>query len=249
MLDEENRKKDNRADEMMQMFAMKMSKQLETIEDMHNQQLQQLLNRIEQLEDQQQQQQQQQQQEEQQQHQQQQQQQQLKEMTKTLKEVTLRQQLHENSSLDGKLLWKINNFAERTRQACSSTVTALHSAPLYTSKYGYKLCGRLYLNGDGLGRATHLSLFVVVMRGEFFLFLLNGKNDASARNILRFYDIWNIYIASKLQIKKFQAYLSHIYLAPFNFTLHNSPPSISVQLSQKNFFSYFFCKEYFWPPF
>ena len=178
MLDEENKKKDNHAEDMMQMFAMKMSKQLETIEDMHNQQLQQLLNRIEQLENQQQQQQQQQQQ-----HQQQQQQQQLKEMSKALKEVTLRQQLHENSSMDGKLLWKINNFAERTRQACSGTVTALHSAPLYTSKYGYKLCGRLYLNGDGLGRATHLSLFVVVMRGEFFSFSFQGKNGHSTCNM------------------------------------------------------------------
>lgn len=35
----------------------------------------------------------------------------------------------------------------------------------YTSKYGYKMCLRIYLNGDGTGRGTHLSLFFVVMRG------------------------------------------------------------------------------------
>ena len=29
------------------------------------------------------------------------------------------------------------------------------------------MCARLYLNGDGVGRGTHLSLFFVVMRGEF----------------------------------------------------------------------------------
>lgn len=35
----------------------------------------------------------------------------------------------------------------------------------YTSKYGYKMCLRIYLNGDGTGRGSHLSLFFVVMRG------------------------------------------------------------------------------------
>lgn len=41
----------------------------------------------------------------------------------------------------------------------------LHAA-FYSSKYGYKMCLRLYLNGDGTGRGTHLSLFFVVMRGK-----------------------------------------------------------------------------------
>lgn len=36
----------------------------------------------------------------------------------------------------------------------------------YTNKYGYKMCLRIYLNGDGTGRGTHLSLFFVVMRGH-----------------------------------------------------------------------------------
>lgn len=39
-------------------------------------------------------------------------------------------------------------------------------AAFYTSKYGYKMCLRIYLNGDGTGRGTHLSLFFVVMRGH-----------------------------------------------------------------------------------
>ena len=32
---------------------------------------------------------------------------------------------------------------------------------------GYKLYGRVYLNGDGGGRSTHLSVFLVVGRGQF----------------------------------------------------------------------------------
>ena len=29
------------------------------------------------------------------------------------------------------------------------------------------MCARLYLNGDGIGKGTHLSLFVAIMLGEF----------------------------------------------------------------------------------
>ncbi|XP_032095044.1 TNF receptor-associated factor 1-like [Thamnophis elegans] len=39
--------------------------------------------------------------------------------------------------------------------------------PIYTARYGYKLCLKLFLNGDGAGAGTHLSLFLVVMKGEY----------------------------------------------------------------------------------
>lgn len=45
---------------------------------------------------------------------------------------------------------------------CVSLATPI---AFYTSKYGYKMCLRVYLNGDGTGRGTHLSLFFVVMKG------------------------------------------------------------------------------------
>ncbi len=38
--------------------------------------------------------------------------------------------------------------------------------PLYWEDM-YKMCIRAYLNGDGMGYKTHLSLFFVVMNGEF----------------------------------------------------------------------------------
>ena len=40
----------------------------------------------------------------------------------------------------------------------------LISNPFY---YGYKMCLRLYIFGDGDGKGTHMSLFFVVMKGEF----------------------------------------------------------------------------------
>ena len=32
---------------------------------------------------------------------------------------------------------------------------------------GYKMCLRLFMNGDGIGKGTHMSLFFVIMKGEF----------------------------------------------------------------------------------
>ena len=47
----------------------------------------------------------------------------------------------------------------------SLTLPPVPPAAFYTSRYGYKMCLRIYLNGDGTGRGTHLSLFFVVMKG------------------------------------------------------------------------------------
>ena len=43
---------------------------------------------------------------------------------------------------------------------------SLYSAPFYTGRYGYKMCLRLYMDGDGSGKGTHLS-FLTIMRGEY----------------------------------------------------------------------------------
>jgi TNF receptor-associated factor 2 len=73
----------------------------------------------------------------------------------------------EKASYDGTLLWKINNIQERMQEAKSGRQTSFYSPPFYTSRAnGYKMCSRIYLNGDGNGRNTHLSLFFVILRGE-----------------------------------------------------------------------------------
>ena len=88
-------------------------------------------------------------------------------LSANVSELDLKQQLMENSSYDGKLLWKIDNYSLRLNQAFTGKVTALHSAPCFTSKYGYKFCTRLYLNSDGMGRGSHMSLFFVSMKAEY----------------------------------------------------------------------------------
>ena len=75
--------------------------------------------------------------------------------------------LLENVSYDGTMIWKIPQFAQRMTDAQSGKYTSIFSLPYYTSRYGYKLCLRLYILGDGIGKGTHMSLFFVVMRGEF----------------------------------------------------------------------------------
>uniref|UniRef100_A0A7N8YK70 MATH domain-containing protein n=1 Tax=Mastacembelus armatus TaxID=205130 RepID=A0A7N8YK70_9TELE len=43
----------------------------------------------------------------------------------------------------------------------------LSSVPFHTGRCGYKMAIKAYLNGDGEGRGTHLSLYVVLMPGDF----------------------------------------------------------------------------------
>ncbi|XP_077418103.1 TNF receptor-associated factor 2-like isoform X3 [Vanacampus margaritifer] len=70
------------------------------------------------------------------------------------------------ATYDGIFVWKISDFAKKRQDALAGRAPAMFSPAFYTSKYGYKMCLRIYLNGDGTGRGTHLSLFFVVMRGH-----------------------------------------------------------------------------------
>ena len=89
------------------------------------------------------------------------------EVNKTVTDMDLKIQLVENKTMDGELIWKIDKLDFRMAQAKLGKVTALHSAPCYTKQYEYKYCIRLYLHGDGMGRATHISIFFVVMKSDY----------------------------------------------------------------------------------
>ena len=89
------------------------------------------------------------------------------EFHKSVTDLDLKIQLIENKTMQGELIWKIDKIDFRIAQAKLGKVTALHSAPCYTKQYEYKYCSRLYLNGDGMGRSTHISIFFVVMKSEY----------------------------------------------------------------------------------
>lgn len=84
-----------------------------------------------------------------------------------LADMDLRFQVLETASYNGTLIWKIRDYKRRKAEAVSAKTLSLYSQPFYTGYFGYKMCARVYLNGDGMGKGTHLSLFFVVMRGEY----------------------------------------------------------------------------------
>ena len=61
--------------------------------------------------------------------------------------------------------WKIIDLHQKRLAAKNVT---LYSSPFYTEQNGgYKVCLFLYLDGDGSGKGTHLSLYITVMKGEY----------------------------------------------------------------------------------
>ncbi|XP_076584050.1 TNF receptor-associated factor 5 [Chaetodon auriga] len=73
----------------------------------------------------------------------------------------------EATSYDGKLIWKIKDFRNRREAEVRGQPPCLSSVPFHTGRCGYKMAAKVYLNGDGEGRGTHLSLYVVLMPGDF----------------------------------------------------------------------------------
>ncbi|XP_054827952.1 TNF receptor-associated factor 3 isoform X3 [Eublepharis macularius] len=84
-----------------------------------------------------------------------------------LADMDLRFQVLETASYNGILIWKIRDYKRRKQEAVMGKTLSLYSQPFYTGYFGYKMCARVYLNGDGMGKGTHLSLFFVIMRGEY----------------------------------------------------------------------------------
>lgn len=82
-------------------------------------------------------------------------------------ELELQLQASLASSFNGTFVWRIPDVPRRIREAKSGRVSSIYSPPFYTGRTGYKMCIRAYLNGDGIGENSHLSLFFVIMKGEY----------------------------------------------------------------------------------
>ncbi len=82
-------------------------------------------------------------------------------------ELELQLQASLASTHNGSFLWRIPDVSRRKRDAIDERITSIYSPPFYTGHNGYKMCVRAYLNGDGIGYVTHLSIFFVLMKGEY----------------------------------------------------------------------------------
>ena len=85
----------------------------------------------------------------------------------SFQELALLVQTLQATSYNGQFVWKIPEVARRREEAITGKTISLYSAPFYTSRFGYKLCLRLYMDGDGSGKGTHLSFFLTIMKGEY----------------------------------------------------------------------------------
>jgi len=81
-------------------------------------------------------------------------------------EVRLRQDVLDVKTTHGILVWKIPDICRRYRDAIEHRTISLYSPPFYTSPHGYRMCIRTYLNGDGIGKGTHISVFFFIMQSE-----------------------------------------------------------------------------------
>ena len=82
-------------------------------------------------------------------------------------ELELQLQASLASTHNGAFLWRVPDMKRRIRDAKIGRITSIYSPPFYTGRNGYKMCIRAYLNGDGSGEGTHLSIFFVLMKGEY----------------------------------------------------------------------------------
>jgi len=84
-----------------------------------------------------------------------------------LSEQDMQIQMLEATSYNGTYIWKIDHYSRRVQEAISGKTLSIYSPPFYVGRFGYKVCARLYPNGDGIGKGTHMSMFFVIMRGEY----------------------------------------------------------------------------------
>ena len=69
---------------------------------------------------------------------------------------------------NGELTWRITDFSLKLERAKTDTKHRyLESCPFYTSVGGYKMRVKLYPNGDGPGKGTHISIFFQIMDGVY----------------------------------------------------------------------------------
>ena len=85
----------------------------------------------------------------------------------TMAEMNERIDILEAVTFNGTLIWPIKNFHEQRYRAITGKKYYILSPVFCTSLYGYKMQLRLYLNGDGIGKGTHISIFFSILRGRY----------------------------------------------------------------------------------
>ena len=86
----------------------------------------------------------------------------LKQQISDIKSIT-----NINNRNYGELIWKIDNYKEKLKEAEDGKQIAIYSPSFYSRQGGYHLKTKVYLNGDGFGEGSYLSVYIMVCKGEF----------------------------------------------------------------------------------
>ncbi|XP_066518575.1 TNF receptor-associated factor 4a [Hoplias malabaricus] len=82
--------------------------------------------------------------------------------------MELRREMEELSvSHDGVLIWKLSDYSRKLQEAKLHNNHEFFSPPFYSHRYGYKLQVSAFLNGNGSGEGSHLSIYIRVLPGEY----------------------------------------------------------------------------------
>ena len=83
-----------------------------------------------------------------------------------LTELEVQLQVALASTFVGAFLWRIPGVNQRRQDAIQGKVESIYSPAFYTGRNGYKMCIQVFLNGEGSGYKSHLSVYIVIMKGE-----------------------------------------------------------------------------------
>ena len=97
-------------------------------------------------------------------------------------------------------MWRIDDFNKLLGSAKSNEITRIESSPFYSC--GYKCRLKMNPNGFSNGKGTHLSLYMIMMRGEndatlewpfrktvIFTLIDQQETDASKQNIVESFHV------------------------------------------------------------
>ena len=91
----------------------------------------------------------------------------FEEITKKLEKKVnaLEKHIHYSEEKCESFTWRIDGFSEVLRKAKSGQKTLIKSSSFY--RYGYKFKISMYPNGVSAGENTHLSVYLIIMKGEY----------------------------------------------------------------------------------
>lgn len=68
---------------------------------------------------------------------------------------------------ENKIVWKVTMGDLKREDTEVEELTVICSQPFHLEGLHYKACFQLYLNGSGIGEGSHMSLFLMILKGEF----------------------------------------------------------------------------------